>query len=476
MTTLTSKVAFNTIVQTIGKVVVVATSVTTISLLTRYLGEGGFGEYTTTMTYLGFFGIVVDLGMYIIVVRELANDKDKGRLYLNNSLGMRLVLGLLILFLAPLLAYLFFPYTNQVDMAIAIGAISFWFINLNQIVVAVFQVNLHMWKLVMGEVLGRIVILVLTYYFVLAQGNLLDFIWANVAGNIALFIVTYLFARHYLSLRPQFNWKIWRRIMIETLPLAVVVLLNRIYFNVDTIFLSVFRSQEEVGVYGLPYKILDILITFPSIFVGLVFPTLVRHGLKGIGELKRVYQKAFDFMMMTALPMLTGLIMLARPIIKLLTGEVGFEDSVYILQILSVPVVFVFFSTLSNNLVIAVKMQKKLMWISLVCVIFNLALNIWLIPKYGYWAAGSVTVVTELLVMILSMVFVWKYIQILPNLNIVTKVVPSVVAMGLVLYWLSTWNLVLLVAIGGLVYFVMMYLLGGISRDMVLKVVGKKND
>ncbi|MBU0648444.1 flippase [Patescibacteria group bacterium] len=473
MKSLTSKVALNTLVQTVGKVMVVATSVTTISLLTRYLGEEGFGEYTTTMTYLGFFGIVVDLGMYLIVVRELARDKKEGEKYLNNAFGLRLILGLLILALAPLLAYLVFPYSSVVDLAIAIGAVSFWFINLNQIVVSLFQVNLHMWKLVVGEVLGRLAILGLTYFFVLQNGDLLSFIWANVVGNVVLFGVSYLFAVRYIKLVPKFDWKIWKVILVETLPLAVVVLLNRIYFNIDTIFLSVFKSQEEVGIYGLPYKVLDILISFPSIFAGLVFPTLAKHGLGKLSELRRVYQKSFDFMMLTSLPMLVGLVMLADPIIRLLGGKEGFSDSVLILQILSVAVLFVFFSTLSNNLVIAVKMQKKLMTISLVSVVINLALNIWLIPKYSYWAASSITVLTEFIVMIMSGVFVWGYVKVLPNLKMTMKVVPSVVIMGLVLYWLSSWNLFLLVIVGGAIYVMMMFFLGGISREMIMNVIGK---
>lgn len=473
MASLTSKVALNTVIQTFGKMVVVATSVATIGFLTRYLGEEGFGEYTTTMTYLGFFGVIVDLGIYLIVVRELAKDSTLGRKYLNNALGMRLLLGFLILAVAAAVAYFFFPYTDMVKFAIMIGAISFWFISLNQIVVSVFQVNLHMWKLVVGEVLGRLTIFGLTYYYILTEGDLLNFIWANVAGNVVLFLISFFLARKYLSIVPKCDWSMWKRILIETLPLAVVVLLNRIYFSVDTIFLSIFRSQEEVGVYGLPYKVLDILITFPSIFVGLVFPTMSEYGLKRMSDLKRVFQKAFDFISLAAVPMLVGLVMLAGPIIRLLGGEVGFDDSIYILQILSVPVVFVFFSTLFNNLVIAVKMQKKLMWISLVSVVINLTLNIWLIPKYSYWAASSVTVLTELIVMMMSLIFVWRYIKLLPSAGIFAKIIPSVLAMGLVLYWLSSINVFLLVLVGAAVYVAMMVLLGGIDKQMVLKVVGR---
>lgn len=473
MTSLTYKVALNTVVQTIGKVVVVGTSIVTIGLLTRYLGQKGFGEYTTVMTYLGFFGIVVDLGMYLIVVREIVKEKSKAEEILGNALGLRIVLGIVVLGLSPLLAWWFFPYSHLVDWAIGIGALSFFFISLNQILVSVFQIDLKMWKLVLGEVLGRLAILGGTYYFILQKGDLHSFLWANVAGNVVLFVVTLFFARKYCRIRPRFESKVWRPMLIETLPLAIVVMLNRVYFNIDTIFLSIFKSQEEVGIYGLPYKILDILISFPSIFSGLVFPTLAKHALENKIELKRVYQKAFDFLVVVALPMLMGLVMLAKPVIHILGGD-NFGDSINLLRILSIAVVFVFFSTLSNNLVIAVQKQKQLMTISLISVVVNVVLNLWLIPKYSYFAAAWITVLTEFIVMTLSGWFVWRFVSILPNLKIGLKSLLATLAMGLFLWYFNHLNFIILAVVGSLVYFIALYLVGGLPREVMEKLLGHK--
>lgn len=473
MNSLTYKVALNTVVQTIGKVVVVGTSIVTIGLLTRYLGQKGFGEYTTVMTYLGFFGIVVDLGMYLIVVREIVKEKSKAEEILGNALGLRIVLGILVLGLSPLIAWWFFPYSYLVDWAIGIGALSFFFISLNQILVSVFQIDLQMWKLVLGEVFGRLAILGGTYYFILQKGDLHSFLWANVAGNVVLFVITLLFARKYCRIKPRFEWKSWKPILAETLPLAVVVMLNRIYFNIDTIFLSIFKSQEEVGIYGLPYKILDILISFPSIFAGLVFPAFAKHALENKTELKRVYQKAFDFLLVVALPMFMGLYMLAKPIIHLLGGD-DFVDSINLLRILSIAVVFVFFSTLSNNLVIAVQKQKQLMTISLISVVVNVVLNLWLIPKYSYFAAAWITVLTEFIVTILSGWFVWRFVSILPNLKIGMKSIVATLVMGIFLWFFNELNFIVLVMIGSMVYFIVLYLIGGLPREAMEKLLGKK--
>ncbi len=473
MKSLTYKVALNTVVQTIGKVVVVGTSVVTISFLTRYLGQKGFGEYTSAMTYLGFAGIIVDMGMYLVVVREITNNRQRAEEILGNSLGLRLVLGAIVMGLSPLIAWWFFPYSPVVDWSIGIGALSFFLIALNQILVSVFQIDMKMWKLVVGEVLGRLAILAGTYYFILQKGDLLDFMWANVVGNVVLFGMSFIFARKYVSIVPRFDWKVWKPMLRETLPLAVVVLLNRIYFNVDTLFLSVLRTQEEVGAYGLPYKVLDIVITFPSIFSGLIFPSLAQHALTSKVELARVYQKAFDFLVVMALPMVVGLCVLSRPIVHILGGD-QFVDSPYLLRILSIAVTFVFFSTLSNNLVIAVQKQKRLMLISLISVVVNVALNLWLIPKYSYFAAAWITVLTEFLVMALSGWFVWESIKIIPNGKIAMKSLLAAIVMGVFLMYVRHYNLFLAVAAGGLLYFGVLYLVGGLPREVMEKLLGQK--
>ena len=57
----TRKIAHNTIIQMIGKGVSTVIGVVVIGMLTRYLGEGGFGQYTTIMAFLQLFGVLVDM-------------------------------------------------------------------------------------------------------------------------------------------------------------------------------------------------------------------------------------------------------------------------------------------------------------------------------------------------------------------------------------------------------------------------------
>ena len=51
---LAKKVAQNTLVQIIGKIVSTILGIFSLALMTRYLGQAGFGDYTTINTFLTF--------------------------------------------------------------------------------------------------------------------------------------------------------------------------------------------------------------------------------------------------------------------------------------------------------------------------------------------------------------------------------------------------------------------------------------
>ena len=52
---LSQKILSNTIVQVAGKISSTALNLFAFALMTRELGQNGFGEYTTVITFLSFF-------------------------------------------------------------------------------------------------------------------------------------------------------------------------------------------------------------------------------------------------------------------------------------------------------------------------------------------------------------------------------------------------------------------------------------
>ena len=470
--TLTRQVAYNTVVQVASKGITTIIGVLTLGLLTRYLGAKGYGEYTTIFAFLGFFAVIADFGLFSIIVREIAKrPEDKEKIF-GNILALRIVLALTILVLPPLVAYFIPQYNMNIKTGIAIGAFSSFFILINQAMVAIFQVNLKMDRFVVSDTVGRAVILALIYYLIKIDLGFTPIIFANAIGNLITVILSLALASTFIKIRLYFDWKYWRWVFMESLALGLVVILGLIYFRTGQVILSLFRGSIEVGIYGAPYKILEILITIPAIFIGSVFPIISRYLAANDQRLESALQKSFDFLALMAFPVVVGVFMTARPVMLLLAGP-EFIASVLPLQILIFAIGIIFFGTLAGNAIIAASLQKKLLKVYIASVIFNITANLIFIPLYSYHAAATITVLTEVWACSAAYFIVWKNLNWRPRFGYALKTVISALIMAGVVYVLKNNNLLLQVTAGAASYILTLSLLGGINKDMIKMVSGR---
>lgn len=258
--------------------------------------------------------------------------------------------------------------------------------------------------------------------------------------------------------------------MVQGYPLAIASFLVMIYFSSDSLFLSILKPAADVGVYRLPYKILESLIFFPAMFVGLIMPLLSRSAQSDQGKFKNIFQRASNVLMIFALPLVVGTMALSPQIIELLGGG-KYSESAMIFNILIVAVGIIFFGTLFSYVLIALEKQKSLLWISAVGAVFNVAANLIFIPRYSYYAAAVTTVLTEALVTFLMVIAVYKFFHWLPDFKIIFKCALAAAAMVVFLLLLPSANLVFLLLAASAIYFVFLYLLRGFSRAEMVALI-----
>ena len=83
---LLQQVAKNTALQWGGKMIGTAAGFIVALLLNRYLRAELMGNYTTAMTYLQLFGIVMDLGLYVVLLKHINGPENKTGILQNNIL------------------------------------------------------------------------------------------------------------------------------------------------------------------------------------------------------------------------------------------------------------------------------------------------------------------------------------------------------------------------------------------------------
>jgi len=473
----TRKVAYNTTVQIIGKVMTTAISLVLIAALTRYLGVSGYGSYTTIFAFTQFFAVLADFGFFWFLLREISKPEAETSKIVNNVLTFRTILAATI-FLVAFLVGLFIPQYHDIRYGIGIiTAASFWQ-TLNGTYVGIFQNKLRMDKASLTEVLGRVVIAAFVLYQIKIGATLNSILWSYFFGNMINFFLSAFLGRIYIHFRPAFDLKFWKVIFLECLPISIVSVLGIIYFKVDTVILSLMKTSTDVGIYGPPYKVLEILILLPGIFMGNVFPIFVNYLYSKDNRLNEAFQKAFDFLTISAVPVVIGVIFIAPRIINIIAGPEFISahtippvwgipaTSSFALQILIIAVGLSFISHLFGFMVIALGKQTKLIWPNLAMVFFNVGLNLILIPKISYIGAAIVTVLTEACILLADWWIMRRNIDLKLNLRGLIKIAFAGIILGLSLNYFYFLNLWILIPLSGFVYFATLWIIRGIPRNM----------
>lgn len=451
-------------IQTIGKVFSILIGLATIAILTRALGTEQFGEYTTTVTFLQFFGIMVDFGLtltLLVMISEKGADEEK---IAGNFLGLRLVSGFILFGLAPI-TVLALPYSSTIKQAVLFGAFAYFLMGGASLLVGIFQKHEAMFRASLGELINRLVLLATIAILAWFHFGVIAFVAAAILANAIWFVIMIRFAKPFVPIRPQFEMQVWKRILSRSWPIAVSIIFNLMYLKGDILLLSLFKSQTEVGLYGVAYRVIDILTVLPMMFMGLLLPSLTLAWTNGDHEQFRSrLSRAFDLFMIFVIPVIAGAQIVGIKLITFIAGA-GYEQSGEVLKILILALFGIFIGTLFGHLVVALNKQRAMIFGYATAAILTLIGYLFVIPRYGMYGAAWMTVFSEVFIAIVTFIMVYKTSRALPHLTTFLKSVIAALIMSAFLFFLPTIHVAFDIIFGALVYFVVMIVIGGIKLE-----------
>jgi O-antigen/teichoic acid export membrane protein len=444
--TLNKKLALNSIIQILGKFVMIGVGFVSIRILTTFLGVDGFGAYITITNYLIIASVLAEFGFNALLTTEIAGKDEKQVSHIvSNLFTLRLVMAILVIgVLASTTVWLIPTYTREVKVLVALGSIGTIGASLSQVLVGVFQTKLRTDKITIGDFLARITLMigVLALAF-LGQVNLFwVMVWYSASGIVqAIFMISATYK--YYSLKLNIDWVYWSQIFKKALPLFIIITFNLIYYRIDTVMLSIMKDQTAVGLYGASYKILEILIALPGMFMGILLPLFAKYYIQDKTRFQHIFQQAFNIILTIAIPLTVGGILLSSNILGLIAGS-EFLPSTTTLQVLFVGIGFIFLGNLMGHILIGSEFQNKSMYIAIIGAFVNVVLNLYLIPKYSYLGAAIATAITEGLVLISYIYLVRRYVRWFPRFQwLHILIVVATTIMGIALYFIHDWNIFL---------------------------------
>ncbi|QQS61788.1 MAG: flippase [Candidatus Moraniibacteriota bacterium] len=394
------KIAYNVGFSAFSKVLSTVLALVSIGLITRYLGPEGFGEYTTTLAFFALFMAIADFGLNAASTREISRKKADEAFIMGNVFTLRLIISLSVILIVPVFVF-FLPYSSYHKIAIILSLIAFFFSSSYTVLNGIFQKNLSMDRVALTELIGKCIQVAIIFIAIKMNMGLLAIMSSLVVFMAFNFFVLFFWSRKFITFSFRFDISFWKVFLRRSFPLGISVLITFFYFKFDAILLSFIKGPEAVGIYGAAYKIIENVVFFPAMIIGLVLPLLAHKIFDDKKGFQRIADATAKTFFLIVIPMLIGGFMLAEQII-LLIGGAAFIESVPVLQILLFALGCMFFGHLFNAILIVANKEMFLMKFLFFCALGNLALNVILIPKYSFLGAAMTSVITEFCVTLLT--------------------------------------------------------------------------
>ncbi len=351
--------------------------------IARFMSPADYGIVSFAIGFVTLFTVFCNLGFLSAHIKRVSEGKHLGRC-IGTFLSIKAVL--LLAAIGILFGSLYF-WTNIMgrgfespDHLAAIYIITgFW---IAQQLVATFsgtfRAQKEMAKNQIPFLINGIVRTAAIVYVAISGLGALALAWTYVAGELAHLAIVLLFFRHYPIEKPSKD--LIKSYSVFALPLMLVTTSNVIMHNIDKVMIQLFWTSADVGYYFSAYRLSNFIILFTSAIGMLIFPTYsALHKAGKINQIKKLTVDSERHLSMIVFPMVFGLMILAEPTAFILLS--GWMPAVPMLQILPLAVLFKSLSTSYEaqfNGMNKPGINKNRILIMLV---FNLSLNILLIPR-----------------------------------------------------------------------------------------------
>ena len=441
--------------------------------IARYLGAVEFGILSFALAFTRIFGILINLGLDALTIREVARNKLLAGKYFENVTAMKILLGF-VTFGSIILFVNVLGYPERTGKIIYIIALSVIFAAFSNMLNSIFQAYEQMEYVSIGQILNTVLMFFGVLFAINRNFNIIGFASIYLLASFIVLVYSFIvlkwriFNRYKAKYSLKIDLDFCKSTIKKALPFGLTGIFITVYYYIDTIMLSkmVANSSEVMGWYNAAYKLIFILISIPSLYIRAIFPVMSRY-FKSSGEsLKFLFERSIRYVLVISIPILVGTTLLADKIVLLTFGK-GYMPSVKTLQILIWSFLFASIGGVFGYLLNSTDRQATLTKIVGFGMVLNIIMNLLLIPNFSYIGASIATDLTRLFVISVEFVILGKIGFKFQGSFLVGlfKIIASSAVMASYILFFNNINLFLLIFISALIYFIVFYILRGFDED-----------
>ncbi|MFZ3073442.1 MAG: flippase [Thermodesulfobacteriota bacterium] len=437
--------------------------------IARHLGAEGFGVISFAIALVAIFAIFMDFGLPLLTAREVARDNGLASKHLANLSAMRIFLCS-VTFAFIVLTMEWFGYKADTGKAVYLVALSAVIGSFCNMLYSVFQayerLEYQSAGLLLNGALTLSGVFIATVFDFGVIGFASLFLFASVAsllyGVLALRAV---FPEVFSAWRAKlfkFDAAFWKTALKDAYPFGLIAFFCTATLFADSILIERMKGDAAVGLYNAPVRIVSPIFLVASAVVAAVYPAMAKGG-----NFFRLFEKSFEYLTIIGVPIGIVITLLAERLIEAVFG-VAYAGSAGPLKAFAWVLVFVFMSIPFSNLFACLNRQSVLAVICAVSLVFNVLLNIAVIPGYGITGASVVSAATQF--MIFAFCYAWSvragyYVRVGKFIGLLLKVSASGAVMGVFITGFGALPMPVLVPIAALIYGAALFVVKGIRVE-----------
>ncbi|QFQ74444.1 flippase [Liquorilactobacillus mali] len=432
----------NAILNVVRQVSTIVFSVISFPYISRVIQPDNYGKISFSTTFVSYFSLIAAMGISNYAIREGAKIRDdKGRLnkFVNEIFTINIISTIFAYFLLLITLFLWWQGLKIYFLLIFIQSLLIFVTTIG--VEWVYGIYEDYYYITVRNVVVQLISIVLIFLLIRSRNDYIMYAVILLVASGGGYIFNFVHVSKYVTLKIVKKINL-RKHLKPILFLFASSLLISIYVSSDITLLGVFGTNKEVGVYTVSVKIYTIMKQFLNAVVAVILPS-ASHLIGN--KLFKKYNILLDNILQTiiffAIPLTALLIVNSKNIILLISGT-DYLSGVMALRILSLATVpSLIASFFVTTVLLPYNKEEKIFIITIASAIFNVLLNLFMIPIWGINGAAFTTFMAETLVAFFSVIYSRRLITIkLVSLSTLQVITGSFIV-GFICYVTNLFNL-----------------------------------
>jgi len=386
--------------------------IVTFPYVTRVVMAEGLGRVQFLSSIINYITLLTALGIPLYAVREIARVRDN--ITERNKTTMEiLILHVILCLVGYAIVFILGITVTKIYNDIGLFLLLSLHIILSAIGVSWFYQGVEDFGYItIRSLIVRLLCLIALFTLVKSKDDLYIYAGVQVFSEVGNYLFNFFHLKKYISLK-DIPWKElnFKRHLPPALKIFVLNLITSIYVNLDSVMLGFLSTNVAVGFYSSVTRLTKALLGIVGTLGSVLLPRLSNYVYNGnIEAFKSTSNKAYNFILTMAIPMVFGLVISAPELIKVMCGS-EFAPAISTMQIVAPIVLFIGASSFVGLQVLYSQGKENLVVIStLVGAIINFTLNWILIPHWAQDGAAIATTLAEFSVITTMFIIGRRYI------------------------------------------------------------------